>query len=112
MDNTILELTERLGIDSARAENRPARMSTTANGKSALHVDSSEEDTVNPPTVNRTRDNRPGKIQLFCQRYKRLLVLVFKSIGPDLKSFKCWQIIILSLFAAFNVIFSVLVGGL
>ena len=105
MDNTILELSERLGIDSPRDQTGLVRLTT--HGKSAVPTDSSEDDTGSP----RTRTSRSRKIGLFCERYKKLLILVFKSIGPDLKSFKWWQIVILSLFATFNVIFSVLVGG-
>ncbi|CAF3656435.1 unnamed protein product [Adineta steineri] len=48
------------------------------------------------------------KLNLFIKRYIKFLKLVFKSILPDLKSFKCWQAIILILFATFNVVFSIL----
>jgi hypothetical protein len=50
------------------------------------------------------------KLKLFYTRYLKFLKLVFKSIIPDLKSFKCWQVIILILFATFNVVFSILVN--
>jgi len=49
------------------------------------------------------------KLNLFCKYYIKLLKLVFKSIIPDLKSFKWWQAFILIFFAAFMVVFSVLV---
>jgi len=50
------------------------------------------------------------KLKIFYKRYLNFLKLVFKSILPDLKSFKCWQVIILILFATFNVVFSILVN--
>ncbi len=49
------------------------------------------------------------KLNLFCKYYIKQLKLVFKSIIPDLKSFKWWQALILIFFAAFMVVFSVLV---
>lgn len=58
--------------------------------------------------VNRLRNSPSMKMKLFIRRYKDLIVLVLKSIGPDLKSFKWWQICILILFATFSVVFSVL----
>jgi nicotinamide mononucleotide transporter PnuC len=51
------------------------------------------------------------KLKIFYKRYLNFLKLVFKSIIPDLKSFKCWQVIILILFATFNVVFSILVNS-
>lgn len=48
------------------------------------------------------------KINLFIKNYFKTLKLVFKSIIPDLKSFKWWQALILLLFATFMVVFSVL----
>lgn len=60
-------------------------------------------------SANRLRNSPSTKMKLFIRRYKDLIVLVCKSIGPDLKSFKWWQICILILFATFSLVFSVLV---
>jgi hypothetical protein len=61
--------------------------------------------------VDRHRRSWSTKWKSFCKRYIKLLVLILNSIIPDLKSFKCWQVCILILFAAFNVVFSVLVSS-
>jgi hypothetical protein len=61
--------------------------------------------------VDNKKKSGLDKINLFCKNYIKLLKLVFKSIIPDLKSFKCWQALILILFATFMVVFSVLVSS-
>ena len=59
--------------------------------------------------VKKSKENCLSKLYLFLKRYIKQLKLVFQSIIPDLKSFKKWQIIILILYATFNVVFSILV---
>ncbi|CAF0763666.1 unnamed protein product [Didymodactylos carnosus] len=52
--------------------------------------------------------NKRKPLKNFCHEYCSILKLVIKSTIPDIKSFKLWQIILLLLFATFNVIFSIL----
>ena len=59
---------------------------------------------------NHRRVTRLKKFKRVAQRYKDLIILVLKSIVPDLKTFNWWQAVLLILFASFNVIFSVLVS--
>ena len=72
--------------------------------------DTSDNDRYRRVSANRWRNSPSMKMKLFIRRYRDLLILVFKSIWPDLKSFKCWQVCILILFATFSVVFSVLVS--
>ena len=67
----------------------------------------SEENEEENPMIK--RETTSGKLYLFIKRYFKQLRLVFQSIIPDLKSFKYWQIIILILYAIFNVTFSIVV---
>lgn len=53
-----------------------------------------------------------SRLIAFSKHYINFLKLVFKSIIPDLKSFKYWQVIILILYATFNVVFTILVNPL
>lgn len=55
------------------------------------------------------RDEQSSSMYIFIQHYTKQLKLVFQSIIPDLKDFKCWQIILFILFATFNAVFSILV---
>lgn len=55
-----------------------------------------------------TKKSHKFKLNLFIKNYIKILKLVFKSIIPDLRSFKWWQVLILIFFAIFMVVFSVL----
>ncbi|CAF0850271.1 unnamed protein product [Rotaria sp. Silwood1] len=68
--------------------------------------DNSEDESIESNIVN--KDKRSSILYLFIKRYIQQLKLVFQSIIPDLKDLKYWQIIIFTLFAAFNVVFSIL----
>ena len=61
-------------------------------------------------TTDKSQKSCSFKLRLFYKRYINFLKHVFQSIIPDLKSFKYWQIVILILFATFNVVFSILVN--
>ncbi|CAF1464257.1 unnamed protein product [Adineta ricciae] len=84
---------------------------TDASANEALHVPL-------PTTTNTSEDsedesleshrNSSSNIKSFAQCYIQQLKLVFQSIIPDLKSFQTWQILILLLYATFNVVFSFL----
>jgi hypothetical protein len=69
----------------------------------SLSDDSDEESIEN-------HKNTSSKLYLFLKHYIKQLKLVCQSIIPDFQSFKNWQIIILILYATFNVIFSILVN--
>lgn len=67
-------------------------------------------DTEDPNTIDPIqKESRSEKLKDFIKRYLSNLKVVFKSIIPDIRSFKWWQSILLLLFATFNVVFSVLV---
>ncbi|CAF2756548.1 unnamed protein product [Rotaria sp. Silwood2] len=69
-------------------------------------LDDSEEESIESNIVN--GENQSSVLYLFIKRYMQQLKLVFQSIIPDIKDFKYWQILIFTLFAAFNVVFSIL----
>ena len=68
------------------------------------------KDMISYPPMN-MKKNKGGvwKIIGFFKNYFKLFKLVFQSIIPDLRSFKWWQGLLLLLFAAFVVVFTVLV---
>jgi len=97
MSNTTLELTDASGNEILT--NKKPRNSLS---------DDSEDESIESTIIN--KENTSSKLYLFIKRYLKQLKLVFQSIIPDLKSFKYWQIIILILYATFNVVFSILVN--
>ena len=76
---------------------------------SVIHIGNSEDDWIENNRFHIIKQSPLSKIKSFFKQYLKALKLVFKSIIPDLKSFKYWQIAILIIFATFNVVFSVLV---
>jgi len=63
------------------------------------------------PAENEVHINKTStKLYVFLKRYLKQCQLVLKSIIPDLKSFKAWQLIVLVLYATFNMTFSILVN--
>jgi len=96
MSNITLELTDTSGTD----------IPTNKNPTNSLS-DDSEYESIETNIIN--KENTSSKLKLFIKNYIKQFILVFKSIISDLKSFKCWQLIILILYATFNVIFSILV---
>jgi hypothetical protein len=93
MSNLTLILT-----DSSGNETIPAKNSLS---------DESEEESMESQVVK--QETTSSKLYLFIKRYLKQFQLIFQSILPDLKSFKYWQIIILILYATFNLTFSILV---
>jgi len=91
MSNTTLELTDTSGND----------IFTNKNSTNSLS-DDSDDDSI--------ESNFSSKLFLFIENYVKQLILVFQSIIPDLRSFEYWQILILILYATFNVVFSILVN--
>jgi hypothetical protein len=65
--------------------------------------------TIEDDNNNNNNKSALFKLNLFFKYYMKILKLVFKSIIPDLKSFKWWQALILIFFGIFMVVFSVLV---
>ena len=55
------------------------------------------------------REDPSSKIYSCLKGYLQQIRLVLRSIVPDLRSFKCWQLMLLLLYATFNVTFSILV---
>jgi hypothetical protein len=104
MSTTTLELTNNIETNTNVNKTSSTRITSPSN------LDSSEDDYIDRDIIHRNQKSLSSKLILFGKRYKKILQLVFKSVIPDLKSFKCWQVIILLLFAAFNVVFSVLVS--
>ncbi|CAF2881616.1 unnamed protein product [Rotaria sp. Silwood2] len=104
MSSTSLELTDTNNgdINQTQIENISIIKTSTVN------LDSSEDDSTDSTIPKPNKEFRLLKLKLFFKRYIKLLKLVFQSIIPDLKSFNWWQTLILILFAAFNVVFSVL----
>jgi hypothetical protein len=93
MSNTTLELTDVSGNEIIT--------------KKTSLSDESEEESMENHLVQ--QETTSSKLYLFIKRYLKQFKLIFQSIIPDLKSFQYWQIIILILYATFNLIFSVLV---
>ena len=82
---------------------------TPSNGKGAyfpIEISVSDESEELPTQTATTQ----SKIRLFLRRYFQQVNLVFQSILPDFRSFKFWQIIILILYATFNVTFTIVVS--
>jgi hypothetical protein len=96
MSTVTLELT-----DASANENLTNKIPTNSTS------DDSEDESIESDIIN--RKNSSSKFGLFIKYYIQQLKLVFKSIIPDLRSFKYWQIIVLILYATFNVVFSILV---
>jgi hypothetical protein len=94
MSNTTLELTDVSGNEIITKKNSLS--------------DESEEESMENRLVQ--QETTSSKLYLFIKRYLKQFKLIFQSIIPDLKSFQYWQIIILILYATFNLIFSVLVN--
>lgn len=98
MSDITLELTDTSGTSVFTNNNKP---------QNSLSDDSDNESIES--NVN-TKGKFLTKFYLFIKNYFQQLKLVFQSIISDLKTFKTWQIIILILYATFNVIFSILVN--
>jgi len=96
MSTVTLELT-----DTSANENLTKKIPTNSTS------DDSEDESIESDIIN--RKNPSSKFDLFIKYYIQQVKLVFKSIIPDLRSFKYWQIIVLILYATFNVVFSILV---
>jgi hypothetical protein len=96
MSTVTLELT-----DTSANENLTKKIPTNSTS------DDSEDESIESDIIN--RKNPSSKFGLFIKYYIQQVKLVFKSIIPDLRSFKYWQIIVLILYATFNVVFSILV---
>jgi hypothetical protein len=82
---------------------------TDTNGNN-ININESRLEILNYDDNNNLKKSSLFKIKLFFKDYIELFKLVFKSIIPDLKSFKWWQALILIFFATFMVVFSVLVS--
>jgi hypothetical protein len=105
MNNTLFELIEPKLTNSDRHAKLDANISSITTCM----------DNTDALTANNTRTKtrlKQLKFKQFYKQYRALLILVCKSIVPDLRSFHYWQMCILILFATFNVIFSILVGYL
>ncbi|CAF0898134.1 unnamed protein product [Didymodactylos carnosus] len=118
MSTVTLELTDTSGANSGSTID-------TSHESSLVIIDSDEEDTdkndkrVKPNNVTvsngflllsttTTSLRTPNRQTSFCHKYWLINKLIIKSIIPDIKSFKLWQIILLLLFAVINVTFSIL----
>ena len=97
MSTATLELTDTSGNDAFT--NKKILVSTS---------DDSENESIEKFIIN--KENHASKLYLFIKLYIKQFKNVFQSILPDLKTFKYWQIIILILYATFNVTFSILVN--
>ncbi|CAF5061338.1 unnamed protein product, partial [Rotaria magnacalcarata] len=100
MNATSLELTDKIDHNSAMKKK-------LAESASTINIDSGENNSI---LAKYTKHSRSSKIKHFIENYLNLLKLVFQSIKPDLISFKWWQVLLLVLFATFNVVFTVLVS--
>ena len=72
-------------------------------------LNNNKDESIETKSIN--KENHSSKFYLLSKQYLQQLKLVFRSIIPDLQSFKYWHIIILVFFAIFNVIFSILVSN-
>lgn len=91
--------------------NKTSMGSQTIAKHSSTNYKSSEKNSITSNNIlERNKKSRLYKIKQFLKRYIKYFKIVLKSIIPDLRSFKWWQVVLLLLFAAFNVVFSVLVS--
>ena len=54
-------------------------------------------------------ENHSSKLDSCLKVYFKQIRLVVRSVVPDLRSFQCWQLMLLLLYASFNATFSILV---
>lgn len=73
-------------------------------------IDSNQRIIQNKQPIKIFKKNPLDKLKHFLNQYKKLFILIWQSIIPDLKCFLWWQVVLLLLFAIFNVIFSILVS--